>query len=1019
MSGRVRTRLMPVILALCLLTTLTTGVSAGQEQPRTGDLHLLLIMPNNYGANYYILRDILEQYGWCLTTTAVTPTVEPCPAYAEILGCPPVTVDVVTDSITDVTVYDAVLVMFGSANVPNPCGDLLADQHALDLIHTADEEGLLIGAFCQSVRVLAAADVINGVHVTGNPQFQAEYAQAGGIYVGTGVPPVLDGNILTSIDGLYYSVLICQMIGQTLPPSVAPSGSGEPVPAGGSASVQFDRRDRVLWSTTLGGPAADGGRSICSTSDGGYFIVGYTYSFGAGDADLYVIKTDATGNEEWSRTFGAQGRDYGNAGIEASEGGFVVTGYTTLYGGGGENVFVAKLDAGGTEEWSTILGGPMADGGVAVCETDDGGFVIGGYTFSSGAGQSDAYMAKVNQAGEVQWERTYGTGEAEFGFGLASTQDGGYVVTGLTGYGPGIGNSDIFVVRTDAQGQELWRRSFGGTTYDQGSSIVATPDSGFVICGQTDVLYAECMDAYLTKLGAQGTQQWGTRFREGQFYDYGRALCLTPEGGFAIAGGTKNPVTGKNDVYVIAAEADGSEFWKSIIGGSGIEWGSGICATNDGYVVTGHTDAEAAGAFDVLLLKVSSLTAQFDMAPNTGHAPLQVAFSDHSWGSPGEWAWDFDADGSVDSPDQSPLWTYTEPGTYSVRLTVTNSSWSDTLLQEACIRVFDGESALRFNGHDGAATCPSSPSLSLTDAMTVEAWISPEGWGEVTSTGYGRIIDKGNIALYLHGEGAAYNQHSAILLVRNESGPPHVYVSPTNSVTLGGWSHLAATYDGDNGHASICVNGIEQELTCASPASGPIRDNAAIDLLIGNGPSGTFTFDGIIDEVRVWNVVRAPGEIAETMDHYLVGSEQGLVGYWTMNEGIGNVLEDGSPSGNDATITGAEWWQGTPFHPDGIEDGITPPTIPSFALYSGYPNPFTERAMIRYDLPVACPSQLAIFDIAGRAIRTLVDGFQPKGAHCACWDGRDQNGREAPSGIYFCRMRSGDFSAARKLLLVR
>jgi hypothetical protein len=350
---------------------------------------------------------------------------------------------------------------------------------------------------------------------------------------------------------------------------------------------------------------------------------------------------------------------------------------------------------------------------------------------------------------------------------------------------------------------------------------------------------------------------------------------------------------------------------------------------------------------------------------------------------------------------------------------VSNQSWSDTLLQEETIRVFDGESALRFNGVDGVAACEASPPLNLTAAMTFEAWINPEGWGEVTTTGYGRILDKTNVTLYLHGDGSTYNRHSLILLVRNEAGPPHVYATPTNSIVLGGWSHVAATYDGSGSIASMYVNGIEQELTCSSPAAGPIKDNEGLDLLIGNGLSGTYAFDGSIDEVRVWNVARTEAEIAETMDHYLTGSEEGLAGYWTMNEGFGNALGDGSPCGNNAVINGAEWWQGTPFHPTGIDDGAFPVPVPTFALYTASPNPFGERTVVRYDLPRPGAVHLTVFDVAGREVKTLVDAFVPRGAHHACWDGRGQDGRQVPSGIYFCRLRCGDFSAARKILLLR
>ncbi|MBN1425893.1 VCBS repeat-containing protein [Candidatus Fermentibacteria bacterium] len=409
--------------------------------------------------------------------------------------------------------------------------------------------------------------------------------------------------------------------------------------------------------------------------------------------------------------------------------------------------------------------------------------------------------------------------------------------------------------------------------------------------------------------------------------------------------------------------------------------------------------------------------------PSTGHAPLSVQFTDLSESIPAAiaWAWDFDNDGTVDSRERHPAWTYVLPGSYNVSLTVDNGSVSETVVRESFVSVFDGESALSFDGSSGGVECAASPSLALTDAATVEAWICPEGWGEVQNSGAGRIVDKSATALYLNGTGNAYASHSLVLLLRNTSGPPRVCCTPDSSIVLGNWHHVAATYDGATGSVRMYINGLEQPLTLSSQPSGPIRDNATEALFIGNGSAQNYTFDGAIDEVRVWNTVRSATEISAAMGVYLGGSELGLVGYWRMNEGNGTAIDDWSPHGNNGELIAGTWVAGTPFVPSvSGEEKWDDAALPArFTLSPPCPNPTTGRTALRYAVPDMGEVRVEIYDLDGRLLKTLTSGPQSVGVHTVVWDGADAQGRGVASGLYFAHMTAGSFSTSRPCVVIR
>ncbi|MDP7310405.1 MAG: hypothetical protein QF737_04675 [Dehalococcoidales bacterium] len=199
----------------------------------------------------------------------------------------------------------------------------------------------------------------------------------------------------------------------------------------------------LSFTKTFGGEEDDRAHSIQQTTDGGYIITGSTESFGAGNGDVYLVKADEEGNEEWSRTFGGETYDTAHSVQQTTDGGYIIAGHTMHRGNG--NVYLVKTDGEGNQEWSRTFGGEAYDTAHSVQQTTDGGYIIAGSTESFGTGGLDIYVIKTDGEGNGEWYRTFGGEENDRAHSIQQTTDGGYIITGST-ESFGAGNSDVYVI---------------------------------------------------------------------------------------------------------------------------------------------------------------------------------------------------------------------------------------------------------------------------------------------------------------------------------------------------------------------------------------------------------------------------------------------------------------------------------------------------------------------------------------------------------------------------------------------
>ena len=359
----------------------------------------------------------------------------------------------------------------------------------------------------------------------------------------------------------------------------------------------------TLWTRTYGGSGNDYGYSVQQTTDGGYIVAGVTKSFGAGENDVYLVKTDAEGDTLWTRTYGGSDDDYCWSVQQTTDGGYVIAGFTYSFGAGSCDAHLIKTDTNGDTLWTHTYGGSESDYSQSVQQTTDGGYIIAGFTSSFGAGSNDYYLVKTDANGDTLWTRTYGGSGRDDGYSVQQTTDGGYIIVGWT-QSFGAGMNDVYLVKTDADGNSLWTRTYGGSANDCGWFVQQTSDGGYIIAGETASSGAGSSDYYLVKTDANGDILW-TRTYGGSSYDASWGIQQTTDGGYVVIGFTYSFGVG-GDIYLVKTDANGDSLWSRTYGGSSGDDAFSVQQTTDGgYIIGGSTRSFGAGGGDVWLVKVA------------------------------------------------------------------------------------------------------------------------------------------------------------------------------------------------------------------------------------------------------------------------------------------------------------------------------------------------------------------------------------------------------------------------------
>jgi hypothetical protein len=318
--------------------------------------------------------------------------------------------------------------------------------------------------------------------------------------------------------------------------------------------IKTDSLGNKIWDRTFGSSDWDGARFVQETKDGGYIIAGYTDPYGGagwgGWGDIWLIKTDSIGNKIWDRTFGGWADDMPSSVKETRDGGYIIAGYTKSYGAGDRDAWLIKTDSLGNKIWDKKFGAGWADWALSVQETSDSGYIIAGCTMSYGTWhERDAWLIKTDSLGNQLWSKTFGGSGVEVAMSALETRDGGYAIVGATSsFGEG---TDVWLIKTDSSGNKIWDRTFGGPSYEWGRSIQETKDGGFIIVGDTAIGHG---NVWLIKTDDQGNTIWNQTFG-GPSYDWAYSVQETNDGGYIFSAGTESYGAGNYDIWLVKTKS--------------------------------------------------------------------------------------------------------------------------------------------------------------------------------------------------------------------------------------------------------------------------------------------------------------------------------------------------------------------------------------------------------------------------------------------------------------------------------
>ena len=395
----------------------------------------------------------------------------------------------------------------------------------------------------------------------------------------------------------------------------------------------------VSFAKTYGGWSYDSATSVQQTSDGGYIVAGSTTSFGAGKRDIFLIKTDAEGNIIWAKTYGGTEDEFASSVQQTSDGGYIVAGWTNSFGTGSYDFLLIKTDANGNIIWAKTYGGTDDDRAFSVQQTSDGGYIVAGSTWSFDAVVYDAFLIKTDANGNIQWAKTYEVIALDNALSVQQTSDGGYIVAGYTITISGVG-ADIFLIKTDEKGNIQWAKTYGGTSYDYATSVQQTSDGGYIMAGGTYSFGVGGRDLFLIKTDANGNISWAKTYG-GTDDDLASSVQQTSDGGYIVAGTTWSFGAGGYDIFLIKTDAKGNIQWAKTYGGTSYDYATSVQQTSDGgYILASTTISFGAGERDIFLIKtnargnVGSCSIVQDASPIVNNAPFAVTSRSPSVSSP-------------------------------------------------------------------------------------------------------------------------------------------------------------------------------------------------------------------------------------------------------------------------------------------------------------------------------------------------------------------------------------------------
>ncbi len=420
-----------------------------------------------------------------------------------------------------------------------------------------------------------------------------------------------------------------------------------------SITMLYAQVPEIEWQKSLGGTGEDVATSIQQTSDGGYIVAGYSYSNDGdvsgnhGESDYWVVKLDNAGTIQWQKSLGGSSEDWVGPIKQTSDGGYIVAGHSSSNDGdvsqnyGGNDYWIVKLDEIGNIEWEKSLGGSGEDIATDLLQVSDGGYIVVGYSSSNDGdvsqnyGGSDYWIVKLDDVGNIEWEKSLGGSREDIATSLHQTSDGGYIVAGHSSSNDGDvsgnqGGYDYWIVKLDNAGNLRWEKSLGGNGDDMVYTVQQTSDGGYVLAGESNSESGDVsgnhglIDAWIVKLDNSGNLEW-QKSLGGSSYDAAVSIRQVPDGGYILSGytasndGDVSGNHGSHDFWMVKVDHTGNMLWQKTLGGSNVDIALYNSLTNDGgFIMAGASLSNNGdvsgnhGEFDYWIVKLSAETVGAD-----------------------------------------------------------------------------------------------------------------------------------------------------------------------------------------------------------------------------------------------------------------------------------------------------------------------------------------------------------------------------------------------------------------------
>lgn len=369
-------------------------------------------------------------------------------------------------------------------------------------------------------------------------------------------------------------------------------------------TLSFAQSPGILWAQTFGGPNNDEAYGVIKTSDGGYAVCGMTESKGKGGKDAWVIKLDPQGKLEWDKTYGDKGDEVAYAIIQTRDNGYAFVGYTTSKGKGKSDVWFVKLDSAGNQQWEGVYGGSKHEQGNSLVQTYDGNFVVAGSTRSFGAGNWDVWVMKLDTKGQRIWRRTEGGKGADYGRTVVEDpRDSSLVVAGSTG-SYGSGQSNLWLIKLTKDGKRDWRKHYGTINKEQANHLLMKSTGEYIMAGAAQPKGERYQYFWVVGFTPESWDDWEVTYGTTKD-DAAMASSETTDGGVMVCGYTSSYGEGSYDFWLMKFDKTGKQLWQETFGGISEDKAYAIVATGSNEaVMVGSTMSDGEGKRDIWVVAV-------------------------------------------------------------------------------------------------------------------------------------------------------------------------------------------------------------------------------------------------------------------------------------------------------------------------------------------------------------------------------------------------------------------------------